>query len=141
MRNLGAWLVFAFVIPACMPVVAPIVDDVPEGPQLAIQVTNGADQEVAIGYSFEAFQSSGGGEGSVGACEQATIPFGSVGGTFTILVDGESLFEHAVAAGTPADAWMVVRVTIGSDGDAEVTGTNLAARMPDPVTRPIPNCG
>jgi len=131
----------ALLLAACMPVVAPIVDDGPEGPQLAIQMTNGADQGVAIGYSFEAFQSSGGGEGSVGACEQATIPFGSVGGSFTILVDGESLFEHAVAAGTPADAWMVVRVTIGSDGEAEVTGTNLAARMPDPVMRPIPNCG
>ena len=141
MRSLGAWLTIAFVLPACMPVVAPIEDGGQEGPSLAIQVTNGADQGVAIGYSFEAFQSSGGGEGSVGACEQAMIPFSTVGGSFTILLDGESLFEHAVAAGTPADAWMVVRVTIGPDGEAEVTGTNLAARMPDPVTRPIPNCG
>lgn len=141
MRSLGAWLAIAVVLPACMPVVAPLGDGGQEGPSLAIQVTNGADQEVAIGYSFEAFQSSGGGEGSVGACEQAMIPFGTVGGSFTILVDGESVFEHAVAAGTPVDAWMVVRVTIGPDGEAEVTGTNVAARMPDPVTRPIPNCG
>lgn len=42
-------------------------------------------------------------------------------------------------------AWLViafvVQVIIGPDGEAEVTGTNLAARMPEPVTRPIPNCG
>lgn len=142
MRRFGGWPAIAFVLAACMPVVAPVMDDgPPQRPQLAIQVTNASDQEMAIGYEFEAFQSGGGGEGTVAPCELITLPFGPVGGSFIILVEGEVVFEDRVREAIPADAWVFVRVRISPDGEGEVFGTGVVAGIPDPAPRPIPDCG
>jgi len=136
--------IMAVVLTACMPVVAPIdfgVDGAPEGPQLAVEVANTSDREITIGYDFEEFQSSGGGVGTVAPCEQVAIPFGLIGGRYTVLLDGEALLERAVPAGAPADTWVVVRVRIDPDGGGEVIGSRIAVRMPDPQPRPISDCG
>jgi hypothetical protein len=36
---------------------------------------------------------------------------------------------------------VVVRVSIGPDGDPEVIGAGLTPQMPDPDPRPIAGCG
>jgi hypothetical protein len=130
----------ALVLAACAPVVVPIADGPPDGPQLAIQVANASDRQVAVGYEFEAVNSGGGGEGTVASCEQALMTFGTVSGRYRVLIDGVQLHEAAAPAGVPADAWMVVRVSIGPDGDPEVIGAGIAVQMPDPDSRPIAGC-
>lgn len=52
-------LLAALVLAACAPVVVQIADGPLEGPQLAIQVANASDREVAVGYEFEAGNSGG----------------------------------------------------------------------------------
>lgn len=133
-------LVAALVLAACAPVVVQLPDGPLEGPQLAIQVANASDREVAVGYEFEAANSGGGGEGTVASCEQVSIPFGPAAGQYRVLIDGAPVHEAAAPAGVPADAWFVVRVTIGPDGETEVIGAGMTPRMPDPVSRPIA-CG
>lgn len=134
-------LLAALVLAACAPVVVPIADGPPEGPQLAVQVANASDREVRVGYEFEGPNMGGGGEGTVGSCEQVSMTFGTVMGRYTVLIDGEPLHQAAAPAGVPADAWVVVQVSVSADGDAEVVGTGIAARMPDPDPRPIADCG
>ncbi len=141
MRWHGGALMIVLALTACTPVVVPIVDGEPEGPQLAIEVINASNQESEVGYEFEAVQSSGGGEGTVGRCEQVVVPFGLIGGRYSILLDGEALIEGAVPPGLPADAWVVVRVEIGPDGEGEVIGPRVVARMPNPQPRRIGDCG
>ena len=133
-------LLAALVLAACAPVGVQLPDGPLEGPQLAIQVANASDREVAVGYEFEAVNSGGGGEGTVGSCEQVSIPFGPVAGQYRVLIDGAPVHEAAAPAGVPADAWFVVRVTIGPDGEAEVVGAGMTRLMPDPASRPIA-CG
>ena len=125
---------------ACAPVVVPIGGGPPDGPQLAIHVANASDREVAVGYEFEAVNTGGGGEGTVGSCEQVVMPFGTVTGQYRVLIDGAPVHEAAAPAGVPAGAWVVVRVSIGPDGEPEVLGIGIAARMPDPDPRPIADC-
>ena len=130
----------ALALAACAPVVVQLPDGPLEGPQLAIQVANTSDREVAVGYEFDAGNSGGGGEGTVASCEQVSIPFGAISGQYRVLIDGAPVHEAAAPAGVPAGAWFVVRVTIGPDGETEVTGAGLTPRMPDPDSRPIA-CG
>lgn len=139
-RPLGAPLIALFLM-ACMPVVAPIEDGAPEGPQLVIQISNASGQEHEIGYQYEEFQSSGEGGGSILPCQDTALPYGMIGGRYSILLDGESLLEGSVPETTPANAWVVVRVRIAPDGKGEVTGTGITARMPDLDPRPIADCG
>jgi|SRR5687767_7012233 len=138
------WLVSALVaaigLAACAPVVVQLPDGPLTGPQLAIQVANASDRAVAVGYEFDAVDSGGGGEGTVASCEQVSIPFGAISGQYRVLIDGAPVHEAAAPAG-PADAWFVVRVSIGPDGEPEVTGAGLTPRMPDPDPRPMAGCG
>jgi len=134
-------LVAALVLAACAPVVVQLPDGPLEGPQLAVQVANASNREVAVGYEFEAINTGGGGEGTVASCEQVSIPFGAVSGQYRVLVDGVPVHEAAAPAGVPADAWFVVRVSIGPDGDAEVIGAGMTPQMPDPNPRPVAGCG
>ncbi len=55
MRWLAGAPTIVLVLTACMPAVAPIADGAPEGPQLAIEVVNGSDQELGIGYERQAW--------------------------------------------------------------------------------------
>jgi hypothetical protein len=134
-------LLAALVLAACAPVVVQIADGPLDGPQLAIQVANASDRQVAVGYEFEAVNTGGAGEGMVASCEQALMTFGAISGRYRVLVDGVRLHEAAAPVGVPADAWMVVRVSIGPDGDPEVIGAGLTPQMPDPDPRPIAGCG
>jgi len=140
-RRFVSALVAALVLAACAPVVVQLPDGPLEGPQLAIQVANASDREVAVGYEFEAVNSGGGGEGTVASCEQVAMTFGAVAGQYRVLIDGAPVHEAAAPAGVPADAWFVVRVSIGRDGEAEVIGAGMTPRMPDPDPRPIAGCG
>jgi hypothetical protein len=138
--RLASPLLAALVLAGCAPVVVQIADGPLEGPQLAIQVANASEREVEVSYDYEAVNTGGGGGGSVASCEQVSIPFGAVAGQYRVLVDGEAVHEAAAPAG-PADAWFVVRVSIGPDGDAEVIGAGMTARMPDPDPRAIAGGG
>jgi hypothetical protein len=140
-KGLAGAVLVTVVLAACMPVVVPIAEGPPEGPQLAIQIANASDREVKVGYEFEGPQMTGGGEGTVGSCEQVAMPFGPVSERYTILLDGEALHDAAAPAGVPAGAWVVVRISVDADGDANVTGSGIAPRMPDPNPRPIADCG
>ena len=140
-RRFVAALVAAIALAACAPVVVQIPDGPLDGPQLAIQVANASDREVAVGYEFEAVNTSGGGEGTVASCEQVAMAFGAVAGRYRVLIDGAPVHEAAAAGGVPADAWFVVRVSIGRDGEAEVIGAGISPQMPDPDPRPIAGCG
>ncbi len=133
-------LLAALALAACAPVVVQLPDGPLEGPQLAIQVANASDREVAVGYEFEAGNSGGGGEGTVASCEQVSMTFGAVAGQYRVLIDGAPVHEAAAPAGVPADAWFVVRVTIGRDGEPEVIGAGMTPLMPDPDPRPIAGC-
>lgn len=138
--RLASPLLAALVLAGCAPVGVQIADGPLEGPQLAVQVANASDREVEVGYAYEAVNEGGEGGGSVASCEQVSIPFGAVAGQYRVLVDGEAVHQAAAPAG-PADAWFVVRVSINPDGDAEVIGAGLTARMPDPDPRPVAGCG
>jgi hypothetical protein len=133
-------LLATLMLAACAPVVVQLPDGPLQGPQLAIQVANASDREVAVGYEFEAGTTGGGGEGTVASCEQVSMPFGPVSGQYRVLIDGAPVHEAAAPAGVRADAWFVVRVTIGPDGEAEVIGAGVTPLMPDPDPRPIA-CG
>ena len=133
-------LLAALALAACAPVVVQLPDGPLTGPQLAIQVANASDREVAVGYEFEAGNTGGGGEGTVASCEQVAIPFGPVSGQYRVLIDGAPVHEAAAPAGVPGDVWFVVRVTIGPDGESEVVGAGMTRLMPDPDPRPIA-CG
>ena len=133
-------LLAAQVLVACAPVVVPIADGPPGGPQLAIQVANASDRDVEVGYEFEDINTGGGGAGTVASCEQALMTFGFVSGRYRVLLDGVRVHEAAAPGGVPADAWVVVRVSISADGNAEVVGIGIAATMPDPDPRPIADC-
>lgn len=139
MRFVSA-LLTTLALAACARVVVQIADGPRDGPQLAIQVANASDREVAVGYEFEAVNTGGGGEGAVASCEQALMTFGTVSGRYRVLVDGVQLPEAAAPAGVPADAWVVVRVSVSADGDATVVGTGIAAMMLDPDPRPVADC-
>ncbi len=141
MNRHGGALLIILALTACTPVAVPIVEGEPEGPQLAIEVVNASNQESEVGYEFEAVQSSGGGEGTVRRCEQVVVPFGLIGGRYSILLNGEALIEEAVPPGLPADAWVVVRVEIGPGGEGTAHRPRVVARMPDPQPRRIADCG
>ncbi len=132
-------LLAALALAACAPVGVQIADGPLDGPQLAIQVANASGRDVEVGYDFEAVDTGGGGEGNVASCEQVSIPFGAVSGQYRVLIDGAPVHEAAAPAG-PADAWFVVRVMIGPDGETEVIGAGMTPRMPDPDSPPITGC-
>lgn len=126
---------------ACVPTAVTVEPGQPVGPTLVIDVTNGSDAERSIGYEFEMGSMSGGGEGMLLACERTVLPFGEIGSSFSVLVDGHSVMEETLPPGIPADRFVVVRVTIAADGTATAVAPVLAARMPPIQTQQIPGCG
>jgi hypothetical protein len=128
---------------ACLPVAVPL-DQGPaapvEGPQLAVEITNGSARELAIGYDFSAGMSSGGGEGSVPACERMLIHFALVEGDYEITLDGVPVSSGTVPANLPDSAWIVVRLTVAADGAHDWLGSAVLPRAPQPFNRAVAGC-
>ncbi|MGH2417466.1 MAG: hypothetical protein ACRDFY_03960 [Candidatus Limnocylindria bacterium] len=138
-----AWL-HALLLTACMPVAVPL-QQAPaapmEGPQLAVEIANGSNRELAIGYDFTAPASSGGGEGGVPACERTLIHFALVEGDYEVTLDGEPVSSGTVPANLPGSAWILVRLTVDADGMHEWLGSAVVAQAPEPFSRPVAGCG
>jgi hypothetical protein len=126
---------------ACMPAGVTVDPGQPIGPTLVIDITNRSDAERTIGYEFDMGSMSGGGEGTLLACERSVMPFGEIGSNFTILVDSEPVIEETLPPGIPPDRFVVVKVTVAEDGTATAAAPVLAARMPPVQSAPIPGCG
>lgn len=122
---------------ACVP--APALNGAPKGPSLVIDVRNTSNRQLEVGYEFEAGQTSGGGAGLIGPCERQPMQGGQIGGDYAILVDGKSVLEATVPLSAPADAFMVVNVSVGPDGEVEVSPGGFV-QAPRLDTVPIP-CG
>ena len=123
---------------ACVP--APASNGAPMGPSLVIDVRNSSNRELEVGYEFEAGQTSGNGAGLIGPCSRHPMEGGQIGGDYAILVDGKSVLEASVPRSAPADAFMVVRVSVGPDGEVEVVPPGGFVQVPSLEIVRIP-CG
>ena len=131
-----AALAVTLLLCACVP--APASNGAPLGPELIIDVRNASSGELRVGYDFVAGEVSGTGEGLVLACQRQPVHGGQIGGAYVILVDGKSVFEATVPA-APEGAFLVVNVSIGPDGEVQVSQGGFVRVPPvDPVAIP---CG
>lgn len=121
---------------ACVP--APAPNGAPLGPELIIDVRNASGRQLGVGYEFAAGAVSGTGEQLVGACQREPVHGGQIGGDYVILVDGKSVFEDTVPA-APEGAFLVVNVSIGPDGEVQVSPGGFV-RVPPVDTVAIPGC-
>lgn len=131
-----AALAVTLLLCACVP--APSSNGAPLGPELIIDVRNASGRELGVGYEFAAGAVSGTGEGLVGACQRQPVLAGQIGGDYVILVDGKSVFEDTVPA-APEGAFLVVNVSIGLDGEVQVSQGGLV-RVPPFDTVVVPGC-
>jgi hypothetical protein len=106
------------------------------GPALVLDVTNASDADVSVGYEFADGASTGVGEGVAASCERSVTPYGPIGGTYEIVVDGTAVHEGRVP--DAAALVLVVTVVIDADGDASVTGSRFSATDPAFGTRELP---
>lgn len=137
----------AALITACMPAVVPIQQQAPaeaphpQGPQLAVDVTNMSAQPLDIAYEFEGDNSAGGGEGPVLPCNQSVMPFAMIAGEYVLTLEGASILEGTVPPRLPPEAWLLVRVVIGADGELDVIGPVSLPRAPEFESRSLGACG
>lgn len=130
-----------------MPVVAPIGDgppdgpDVPDGPQLVLVISNVSRRDIEVSYEYEALQLGGGGGGSVGSCELAQMSFESIQGHYTVLIDGNAVHEADVPPFAAAGTSILVRVNIDSEDGIQVGPPQLLVEVPQNNVRGIPGCG
>ena len=136
MRHAAAAAIL-LILSACVP--APATNGAPIGPSLLIDVSNASNRQLEVGYEFEAGQNSGSGAGLIGPCSRQPMQAGQIGGAYVILVDGKSVLEATVPLSAPADAFMVVNVSVGPDGEVEVSPGGFV-QAPRVDTEPIP-CG
>jgi hypothetical protein len=125
----------------CFPTVVTVDPEQPTGPTLVVDITNRSDAERTLGYEFNAGNTSGGGEGTLLACERTVMPFGAIGGRYTVVVDGQPVTEGTLPPNLPADRFVVVRVTIAADGTATAAEPILVAREPPLESERIADCG
>ena len=110
------------------------------GPTLVLEVTNASDGDVAVGYEFESPGTGGTGETLAAACRREAVPLSSVVGTYHVTVDGKTVWEDAVPLHADAGSFLVIRVRIGPDGEAEVAPPVILAAQPN-LSVAIPGCG
>ena len=122
---------------ACVP--APATNGAPMGPSLVIDVRNSSNRQLEVGYEFEAGATAGTGAGLVEPCTRQPMQAGQIGGDYEILVDGKSVHQASVPLSAPQDAFMVINVSVGPDGEVAVSPGGYA-EAPRLDTVPIP-CG
>ena len=110
------------------------------GPTLVLEVTNASDVDVAVGYEFESPGTGGTGETLAAACRREAVPMSSVVGTYHVTVDGKTVWEDAVPLHADAGSFLVIRVRIGPDGEAEVAPPVILAAQPN-FSVAIRGCG
>jgi hypothetical protein len=110
------------------------------GPTLVLDVTNGSDSDLAVGYEFESPGTSGTGETLATACRREATPLSSVIGTYHVTVDGKTVSEDRVPLHADAGSFLVIRVRIGPDGEVEVAPPIILAAQPN-LSVAIPGCG
>lgn len=135
MRQTAA-LAVALLLCACVP--APASNGAPLGPELIIDVRNASGRELVVGYEFVAGEVNGTGEGLVGACQRQPVHGGQIGGDYVVLVGGKSAFEGTVPA-APEGAFLVVNVSIGPDGEVQVSMGGFV-RVPPVDIVAVPGC-
>ena len=108
------------------------------GPTLVVEVTNRSDHDVAVGYAYEAFGTSGTGEALSSACRREALRFEPISGQYEILVDGENVTDGMVA--TRPGGFFIVTLTIHENGGVEVAGPAERDQAPE-TNVTIPSCG
>jgi hypothetical protein len=109
------------------------------GPTLVIDVTNASPDERSVGYEYDGGAMSGGGEGTLGACERQVTPFGEVRGSYIVTIDGTSVLDGTVPPNLMG-GYLVIRVTMTTDGEVSAAPPTLVLREPAMVMNPIPGC-
>lgn len=137
MRRLSV-AVGSLLLAGCMP--APAAPAPVAGPTLVIDVTNGSSEEVILGFEWESVGAGGSGETFVAPCRREAAPFSTVSGEYRVLVDGEEVAGGSVPDEAGADAFFVIRVRVGPDGEAEAAPPVVVLREPPYVSAAIP-CG
>jgi hypothetical protein len=129
----------AILLLLCACVAPPATNGAPVGPSLVIDVRNSSNRQLEVGYEFEASQTSGTGAGLIEPCSRQPMQAGQIGGDYEILVDGKSVLQATVPLSAPADAFIVINVSIGPDGEVEVSPGGFV-QAPRLDTVPLP-CG
>jgi hypothetical protein len=138
---LGVGAAALVVLAGCFPTTVTVDPGQPIGPTLVLDVANASADQRTIAYEFEMGNSSGGGEGTLLACERSTMTFGEIGGRYTVEVDGEPVVDATMPPNVPLDRFVVVRIMIAADGTASAAAPVLSARAPPIETGPIAGCG
>lgn len=140
--RLVAGLIMVVAAAGCMPVVAPVGQAGPQtGAELVIEVVNGSNRDLSVGYAFEHASMSGEGEGLAQPCERMSILFGEIAGTFAVRVDSETVIEGEVPPGLPSDGFFVVRVRVDSDGVVMADEPGWTRIRPEMVGQRLQGCG
>jgi hypothetical protein len=137
MRRLAS-LASCVLLGACA-IGGPPVRELPP-PELVIDVANATAEEVSIGWEFESEGMSGSGETLAAPCRRQSMPVSSIGGDYRISVDGTPVFEGAVPERAGSGTFLVVRVIIGPEGEAEVDAPGVAPDPPRDVSMALPGC-
>jgi hypothetical protein len=127
---LAATFATAF-LAGCLPVAGPQVTPAPmqPGPTLVLAVTNLSGEDRTVEYESMAEAGSSGGLSEV-SCGHTVLQFGTVLGTYQLMVDGEEVAEARVPPGADPSAYIVFELVIGEDGTTQVAGPVMARRAP-----------
>lgn len=106
---------------------------------LVVDVANASAAEATLDYEFESEGTSGAGEGLLAACRRETLQLSSIGGSYRMRVDGATVSEGVVPASAGGGEFLVIRLLIGPDGEAEAAAPVVLAAPPNASTA-IPGC-
>jgi hypothetical protein len=99
------------------------------GPTLVVDVANRSDRDVAVGYEYEAFGTSGLGEALSTACRREALQFEPISGQYKIFVDGDAVTNGMVA--TLPGEFLVLTLRIHENGGIEVAEPVTRAQAPE----------
>jgi hypothetical protein len=134
-------LLAAVVLVACNPVRVEVTEVEAAGPVLVFDVTNASSRLRDLRY--EIAEPSGASAGSTSAipCARTVIDLGRASRTIELSVDGAGrIGSYTVTPADAVSAYLVMRVTIGPDGTAELVGVAAVEAHPGASVEPVPGC-
>jgi hypothetical protein len=111
----------------------------PQGPTLIVDVANASGAEATFEFEFESEGTSGAGGALLPACRRETLQLSSISGSYRMRVDGAEISEGVVPAAAGEGEFLVIRLVIGPDGEAEAAAPVVLAAPPN-VSAAIRGC-